>query len=444
MTSLRRQLFAWLLSAYVLTAAAAMWLSYNRYESSIDAFMDRQMSGLAQTYDRQSSPPALPALPPLDAQRVEHDGSLIVQLWDEQDRLVSSNWPLPSLPLQTGDGFRTLRAGARDWRVYTLHPPALRVQVVQSESFRRRVILSSAWESVQPIAFLIPVSAVLLGLAVLLALRPVDRLVQAIGAQDERHLTALPLAHVPRELGGLIAAMNGLLARLRDAFALQQRSLQDAAHELRTPLTAVTLRVEGLRHRLGDSAREELRPLEDSLQRLQRLVEQMLRLARQEAGHPTRTLGDVDLEALLKESIERLIPLAERRRIDLGFRADARASAHADADDLRNLFDNLLDNALRYTPIGGSVDVELRQSAMGPVVELIDDGPGVPPELLGRVCDRFFRVPGNGSEGSGLGLAIATAAARRHGLRLEFSNRDDRSGLVARVAFPGPRRIAAG
>ena len=436
MTSLRRQLLAWLLPLYLLTAGVAMWVSYLKYETSISSFMDAQMQSLAQSYTRPSAPALPESVRPLDGRQLEHDGSLIVQLWRMDGRLVSTSWAVPSLVLQPTTGFRTIEAAGQRWRVYTAPSSPIRVQVAQSGDFRRRVILDSAWKSVQPIAFLIPISAALLWLAVFLALRPVDRLVQAITRQDERNLAELPLTKVPRELLPLIASMNGLLARLRDAFASQRRFLQDAAHELRTPLTALKLRMEGLRRELGSSADEEVTRMEAGIQRLQRLVEQMLSLARQEAARSDGEVVTVILQEALKQSIGSLIPLAESRGIDLGFEAAERAEVRVDAHDLRSVFDNLLDNALRYTPAGGSVDVTLQRSGRGAVVELVDTGPGIPPALLDRVFDRFYRVLGTGTQGSGLGLAIARTAAERNGLHLELSNRSDRTGLVARVSFP--------
>ncbi|MFI4921346.1 MAG: sensor histidine kinase, partial [Gammaproteobacteria bacterium] len=104
-----------------------------------------------------------------------------------------------------------------------------------------------------------------------------------------------------------------------------------------------------------------------------------------------------------------------------------------DAGELRSVFDNLLDNAVRYTPAGGRVDVSLQRTAEGLCAEFTDTGPGIPPELLERVFERFYRVLGTGTQGSGLGLAIARTAAGRGGMRIELLNRNDRSGLVARV-----------
>ena len=436
MNSLRGQLLAWLLPLYLLTAAAALRVSYVQYRDSTSAFMDGQMHRLALAYGQQlQNDSKMPALPSLDEEHVEHDGTVIVQFWSNEGRLLASSWPIPSLALQPTEGFHSLEIGGHRWRVYTAAPAPLRVQLVQSDDFRARVILDSALKSAEPVALLIPLTALLLWLVVWLALRPLDRLVEAIAAQDEHHLAGLPLQRVPAELRPLIASMNGLIARLKEAFASQQRFVQDAAHELRTPLTALKLQVENLRQRLGNAAAEDVSRLEAGIERMQRLVEQLLRLARQEAAPLQDAAQPVDLAQVLRESLHDLVPLAEARGIDLGLTVAEPALVRADARDLRSVFDNLLDNALRYTPAGGRVDVSLRQSDGALLVEFLDTGPGIPPELLERVFDRFYRVLGSGAQGSGLGLAIVKNAAGRGGMHIELFNRGDRSGLLARVRF---------
>ena len=431
MRSLRTQLLLWLLPVYLLSAAAVLGANYLHYRDGTHDFMDGQMHRLALAYAEQlQKDPQPPALPPLDADHVEHDGTVIVQFWG-RDGLLSSTWPVTGLALQAGEGFQDLEIGGHAWRLYATAPGSWpRVQVVQSGEFRQLIALHSAEEAAEPIAVLIPVTVLLLWLAVWLALRPVDRLVQAIATQDEHKLAPLPVAQVPAELTPLVSSMNSLLARLKDAFAAQQRFVQDAAHELRTPLTALKLQVENLKPQLEE---RQVARLDAGIERMQRLVEQLLRLARQEAA--TVNAAPVDLAEVLRQTITDLVPLAAARSVDLGLTAAEPVEVRADARDLRSVFDNLLENALRYTPAGGRVDVSLKQVDGGPLVEFLDTGPGIPPELLERVFDRFYRVLGTGTQGSGLGLAIAKSAAGRAGMRIELLNRGDRSGLAARVAF---------
>jgi signal transduction histidine kinase len=437
-TSLRRQLLLWLIPPYLAVAAIWMGVSYHQYETNISAFMDGQMHALANTYAHQlESDGRKSPVRTLDEQHVQHDGNPVVQLWKEDGQLLASSWPIPSLGLQPSEGFHTVGTDGRHWRVYTVLSSPVRVQIVQSNDFRQRVILDSARKSVEPMVLLIPLSVLLVWVATLCALRPVDRLVHAIAQQDEYSLAELPLGNVPRELMPLVVSVNGLLKRLQSAFAARQRFVQDAAHELRTPLTAITLRAESLRRRMESGVGStELARLDDGIERMHRVVTQLLKLARQEAAQPIDTSEAVDLEQLVRESMGNLIPLAERRGIDLGLKTTERLVVAGDGNDLRSVFDNLLDNALRYTAAGGSVDVTLCRVAGEAIVEFVDSGPGIPPELLDQVFDRFYRVLGNGAQGSGLGLAIAQSAAERGGFRIELLNCHDRTGLIARVRFP--------
>jgi signal transduction histidine kinase len=256
-----------------------------------------------------------------------------------------------------------------------------------------------------------------------------------VAASDVNRATPLPLARVPEEIAPLVAGFNGLLSRLGGALAAQRRFVQDAAHELRTPVTAVSLQLDLCRAWVppGLPAMQFDR-LEAGVRRTLRLVEQLLRLSREEATAGARPPEAVDITGLLRASVEQFLPLADRRRIDVGFDGRVSPSVMASTVDLRSVFDNLLDNALRYTPEGGQVEIRVHSAGSGAVVDVVDSGPGIAESLRERVFDRFYRVPGSETDGSGLGLAIARAAAARQGLQVELRGRDDGlGGLVARV-----------
>ncbi|HVL22063.1 MAG TPA: sensor histidine kinase, partial [Amaricoccus sp.] len=167
-----------------------------------------------------------------------------------------------------------------------------------------------------------------------------------------------------------------------------------------------------------------------------------LRLARQEA-EPRRASTAVPLAETVVDAIGAVAPLAAARGIDLGLVAKVEAEALGDREDFRTLFETLLENAVRYTPEGGTVDVEMRDEPGGTAILVRDTGPGIPPHALPRVFERFFRVDGQAAEGSGLGLAIADLIARRHRLALSLTNRPDTRGAEARVLVPASLRVAA-
>jgi two-component system, OmpR family, sensor kinase len=437
MKSLRHQLLAWLLPLIVFAGIAATLGTYWMFGNTVAFFMDNQLRVLADSHAESTA--ASSVLQPLTALNV-YKGDMIVQLWSEQGQLLTSSWP--SLALQRQEpGFHDVAFGAARWRVYSLHRLGHTVQTIQSLDFRQRVIRDQALGAGLPLLLLLPVCAAMLWFAVRVTVRRLERVATAAASQDEKTLRELPIDEVPHEIRPLVAAVNSLLGRLRAAFGAQRRFVQDAAHELRTPITAMSLQLENLKLQVdepGFAAR--LVPLETGLKRTKRLVEQLLRLARQDAPPAIVPAERVQLREFTRASIAELMPLADRRDIDLGFSATGDAMIEARVDELKSLLHNLIDNAVQYTPRGGVVDVELRVGDEI-LIEVIDGGPGIPSEQLSRVFDRFYRIEGTEGEGSGLGLAIARNAAERNDIELSLHNRSDTSGLIARLRFRDGERI---
>jgi signal transduction histidine kinase len=435
MCSLRRALLLWLVPLFLLVGITSAAFSYFSHGRMVNEFMDTQMEQLGQSlagHDGGLMPP------PLSEERVEKWGMYIVQVWDPHGNLLRTSWPQLGAPLQNTTGFSDIVAGDKEWRVYTSEPGASgnRVQVLQCGSFRHKLAAEQAIASAVPVLILLPLAIFVLWSVA----RAVSVAVQDIGKKaeslDYNTLQALPLDRVPYEIKPIVVSFNSLLTRLRDTYDAKRRFVQDAAHELRTPLTALSLQLENLRTELpAESCKQSFAQLEGGVQRATRLVDQMLKMTRQEAIAPEKS-ATVDLHAQVRESIGALIALADQRNIDLGVTGEESGppvTLRCAPNDLRSVLDNLIENALRYTPEGGVVDVRVVRGKGGPAIEVIDTGPGIPPELIERVFDRFFRVPGTNARGSGLGLAIAQAAAQRCGMRVSLRNRTDRSGLIARI-----------
>jgi signal transduction histidine kinase len=434
MTSLRKQLLVWIAPVFLIAAVIAAACNYFAFGYMTNFFMDSQMQVMADSHAAAAS--ETPVLRPLTPHSVEK-GATIVQIWDNDGRLLTSSLPDLKVPLQLADGFSETTIGPMSWRVYSLHTPDRTVQAIQNLEFRDGVVGEHTAQVGVPIALMIPVTAVVLWFAIQFALRRLRLVANAAAAQDERTLAELPTEHVPEEIRPLVTSVNTLLARLRDAFASQRRFVQDAAHELRTPITALSLQLENLKNRALDrETAAQVVQFEAGLNRAKRMVEQLLRLARQESPQKPDSAAPVDLAAFLATAIGDLMPLADRRNIDLGMTADIAATIRANPDDLRSLAHNLIDNALRYTQPGGIVDVRLCERAGAVAIEIVDSGPGIPEELLPRVFDRFFRIENLDSEGSGLGLAIAKNAAERNGIGIALTNRVECTGVVACLTFP--------
>ncbi|MFM9924233.1 ATP-binding protein [Variovorax sp. H27-G14] len=442
--SLRTQLLLWLITLHLGAAVLTAWFSFVAYGNLVHNALDDQMRLVAESY-AGSDPLKLPR--PLDGEAAFSRGAFIVQIWSADGRtLRATSWPALQVPLQPGIGFSDVNTGTHAdsaWRVFTAEPGGRadppRVQVLQNEDYRRRRALRRALLEGLPITLLLPLALLILWIIVSAASRSLRAVARDVASQDERSPTELSLARVPDEIAPLVGAFNNLLSRVRSAFATQRRFVQDAAHELRTPMAAIGLQIENLRaHVPAGEATERFNQLEAGVTRAQHLIEQLLHLSRQDAPQGSNARERVDIEVLLRESVSQLMVLADARRVDIGFEGQDRTGAvvFAPAAELRSVFDNLIDNALRYAPEGGVVDVKLHRVDGHAVVDVLDNGPGIPPAAMGRVFDRFFRVPGSAAGGSGLGLAIARTAAQRHGLRIELHNRGDGPGLMARVHLP--------
>jgi two-component system OmpR family sensor kinase len=240
---------------------------------------------------------------------------------------------------------------------------------------------------------------------------------------------------LPDEVRPLVQELNLLFGRVRTAFDAQQNFVADAAHELRTPLAALKLQTQSLERADSPEARQvAVGRLSAGIERATRLVEQLLVLARQEANAAPRQA--VDMAGIARRAVADLIGVAQARDIDLGLqRADA-AEVQGQPDALTILLRNLVDNAIKYTPSGGTVDVSVLADGRAVTVLVEDSGPGIPAEERERVFDRFYRVPGSDAAGSGLGLAIIKSIAERHGAKLTLGESARLGGLEAKVTFP--------
>jgi signal transduction histidine kinase len=274
-------------------------------------------------------------------------------------------------------------------------------------------------------------------------LRPLRQLTAEVQRRDAGSLAPLAAADLPQEIAPLVAELNRLLTRLAAAFVTQRDFIADAAHELRSPLTALRLQAQLLERASDETARGEAHSrLSAAIERATHLVQQLLTLARSEPQQQVLRREPLDLGAAAADAIKDSHPLAMAKEIDLSLEAEPGVTVRAERDGLHALLRNLVDNALRYTPAGGRVQVHTRGSADRAIVEVRDTGPGIPPEERERVFDRFYRRnaavdaarPEAQAEGTGLGLAIVKAVADRHGAAVRLGSAPG-GGLRVEVSF---------
>ncbi|MDB5868091.1 MAG: integral rane sensor signal transduction histidine kinase, partial [Polaromonas sp.] len=334
------------------------------------------------------------------------------------------------------------------YRVYTLQTPLQTVQIAQDLSARTVRARVLALRAVLPFAGLTPLLMLAVWWIIKRSLAPIERTRRAVASRAADDFSPLAADGLPDEVRPLVDELNLLFGRVRTAFEAQKNFVADAAHELRSPLTALKLQAQALRRADADpEAREAgIARLNQGMDRAIRLVEQLLLLAREEAGPAQAggSAGRVDLQALVKLAVADVLPQARRKQIDLGL-ADSPPGQFAQeglevsgqAEALRILLRNLLENAVKYTPAGGQVDVSLDTRQGRPVLRVEDSGPGIAPQDRARVFDRFFRASDAALEtGSGLGLAIVKAIADRHGATLALDRSARLGGLQVEVRFP--------
>jgi two-component system OmpR family sensor kinase len=336
-----------------------------------------------------------------------------------------------------------VKAKGTVYRVYSVQTSNQTVQIAQDMSVRKRMAGALALRTVGPIALMAPMLMLVVWWVVSGSLAPVARVRRQVASRQAEDLSPVSEADLPDEVKPLVHELNLLFGRVRTAFDAQQHFVADAAHELRSPLAALKLQVLSLdRAEDADSRKLAIARLTAGIERATRLVEQLLVLARQEAAEPK--LDPVDLAELARRTLGDMVGAAQAREIDLGIHEVAEATVLGQADALRVLLRNLVDNAIKYTPSGGTVDVSVRHADGGGGAELIveDSGPGISPEERERVFSRFYRVPGSTATGSGLGLAIIKAIAERHGATLALDASARLGGLLVRVTFPGAKTAA--
>ena len=432
MTSIRRRLLLWLLSGLLLGVAAAGVRIYQQTLAEANDLFDYHLKQIAASLPSEAFGP----LPPSRLEQQAIDDGLVIQIWDREGLELYFSHPGSLLPQRAELGFSTVVTGRGSWRVYSALERYNVVQVAQPMSVRQRLAAGMALRTIFPLLLLLPVLGALIWLTVGRGLRPLRQIASALDRRTPASLHALPEEGLPVEVRPLVHALNDLLARLARALESQKAFVADAAHELRTPLTAVQLQIQlAERARTEDERGAAFAELRQGLTRSTHLVQQLLTLAREEPDLAERMLAPIDLAEVARLVVAEHDPLAAGKDIDLGISRQAPANVQGDFEALRVMLGNLIDNAIRYTPHGGRVDVAIMTIDGNPVVEVADTGPGIPEEERERVFDRFYRGSGTRIQGSGLGLAIVKNIADRHSARITLSSGP---GLRISVSFPRP------
>jgi len=438
--SLRARLLVFLLAAIVLAAGAQALVAYRTVLKEADDIFDYHMQQMALSL-RAGLPPSA-AVGGLGG--AEQNFDFVVQVWTVDGVRIFESAEEAALPQLAVLGFADVRARGTTYRVFSMQTRGLVIQVAQDMAARRHMAGSLALRTIVPVALMAPLLMLVVWWVVSLSLAPVARVRRQVASRQADDLSPVSEENLPEEVRPLVQELNLLFGRVRHAFDAQKHFVADAAHELRSPLAALKLQVQGLQRAPDDAARTlAVSRLSAGIDRATRLVEQMLALARHEASVAAGAKPEtVDLAEVARLAISDAVAAAQARRIDIGVaQSDAGATVSGQPEALRMLLRNLIDNAVKYTPEGGRVDVGLVKRADAVELRVDDSGPGLPEAERARVLDRFYRSGEPQAPGSGLGLAIVKSIADLHGATVALEKSASLGGLCVRVVFAPPEKV---
>ncbi|MDR2251140.1 ATP-binding protein [Acinetobacter sp.] len=366
------------------------------------------------------------------------EAQVIVQHLKANQTTVDTNGILPISPMLP-DGLHTQDVGDKTFRVLvkTL-VSGDRIVVAQPSSLRNEIAYDSAFRTVMPFLIFIPVLLFLVSHLVRSMFRPIATLSNEIDQRAEQDLRPIESTHLPTEVRPFVVAINSLFLRVERSMETQRRFVADSAHELRSPLTALSLQAERLADAdMSDTARERLNVLQKGIKRGRSLLEQLLTLAKVQTNVESPKAW-VSVQGIYRRVLEDLMPLAEEKQIDIGIEGVLDAQVWVNELELMTVVKNLVDNAIRYTPSAGRIDLSVHQENRQVILQVQDNGPGIPMSERERVLDPFYRILGGEQVGSGLGLSIVNTLAARWGAKIDFSftDKETQTGLQVKIYIP--------
>ncbi|MBO9097333.1 MULTISPECIES: sensor histidine kinase [unclassified Rhizobium] len=363
----------------------------------------------------------------------------MVRAWkDGKIQVFSSTAFQADMPEQKA-GFHTINYKGERWRVYALPIPntTIAMEVGEKIALRDRLISNILRNLVFPLFILLPIIAFLIWLGINRGLAPMSDFVRQIRLRSPDDLSAIPVEGLPLDLMPLGTSINQLLDKLGHSLTLERRFSDLVAHELRTPQAGVKLLLQMLRDTEAGRERDAIvADLVESNNRAMHLIEQLLRLAR--VSHHPLKLGAVPLYHLVASIAAGFGSRITAKRLDLSLQGSEDAEVLTDESLLQLMISNLLDNALKYTPEDGRVEVTIMPEGEAWFLSIDDTGPGIPADQRSAVFQRFYRVDSPQEQGSGLGLAIVADVATRLAVTIELSTPSWGYGLSVRVRLPAP------
>ncbi|ENU24911.1 hypothetical protein F993_00294 [Acinetobacter proteolyticus] len=420
-------IFSIVLGCFLILAAYKISLH------EVDEILDTQMQYMAE---RSSSQPVTPTASRVELHRTYHEEDLLIDIWAYKDQSHLWHQTHLLLPPVKQAGFYTQNTPQGKWRVYVIPLKDYQIQVSQQEEVRHAFAWELAGSMFVPYLLLLPIAILVLAFIISLSLKPLDDFKTELTQRDSDGLSPINVKDYPQELLPTIEEMNRLFERIQHAQTEQKQFIADAAHELRTPVTALNLQTRILISQFPEH--EALQNLSKGLARIQHLVTQLLALAKQDVAlsliEPSTNfrLNDVALNC-----VEQLVNLAMQKEIDLGFERNEPIEMQSLESTVHSIIFNLIDNAIKYTPNQGIINISVYSDTDDfAYIQIEDSGNGIDPEQYDKVLKRFYRVHHHLEVGSGLGLSIVDKATQRLGGILTLSRSIELGGLSVLVKLP--------
>lgn len=440
--SLRGRVLALVLAAVTAGSLLLFVASYLHTHRQLDKLLDAHLAQAA-TLLKAHVHEALEDLEELELDEPEPPAlfaqPVVFQVWERNGRLLLRSDTAPTRRLSAVDaGFSDSTVDGVPWRVFGAWSERgkLLIQVAEDHRERQRITAKLALSWLAPLLVGLPILGLLIGWTVARASRPLAALADEVSGRDARSLEPLQVTDAPRELRPLIERLNELLERVRRSLESERHFTADAAHEMRNPLAALRAQAEVARDAADDTQRRHaLQKVIEAADRLTRLVEQLLLLARIEHAPAAQRPERSELGELVRAVLADLAPAALAQGVELELEAPEAAPVHGEPALLESLVRNLVDNAIRHGGSGRTVRVAVRREGSGSTLSVADEGDSLSDAELTHLGQRFFRGSAARGPGSGLGLAIVRQIAARCGATLRFARGPRGRGLVATVAF---------
>lgn len=459
LSGLRRRLMVLVIAPLIGLAVLNAWFEYRSAEGGT-AWQDQQILALLPLLadsiiageEHSGRAPVLMTAPAVEQFLEARRATSAYAVTDIDGHLLHGHAWLAGPPLtQLEPEFHIENYNGLNWRVARQRHQTVVGDVIVAladgsnpqQQWRRSILV----KVLLPHLIILAAAAFAVRWAVDRALRPLLHLTEVVAHRSPHDLSAIDTSATPQEVWPLVAALNRLFGLVEAQGESQRRFIADAAHQLRTPLAGLQAQVEAwaqAARRIVPSGGagtmllpvEQIEKLRGATRRTSQLASQLLALSRADSrSMASQPMAQVELKALCESILEAQLDAASAKQIDLGLDAEpATVTGHEWL--LRELLTNLVDNAIKYTPAGGTVTIRCGLQGRGAFLEVEDDGPGVPPQEFPRLFDRFYRVPGTQGEGNGLGLAIAEEIAHVHRSQLHLSAGAGGRGLKINLVLP--------